>query len=120
MKYFTVYANQNQPSELKLVPEGFSWLVFILGPVGLFVQKSWIHGLILLSVCFSLIIWIHPSFFLMALVHFIVGCFAFHFQRTELQWAGWNLQTVIAAPNKKFALLRLLDKKHRLTNYINS
>lgn len=110
MKFFTVYTNPLRPSEITLVPEGFSWLAFVFGPLGLFIQKSWIHGLILLSLCFVLLVWLHPSLFIIGLVHLFVGCFAYHFQRQELIWSGWQLKTVIAGPNKKFAFLRLLDQ----------
>ncbi len=119
MKYFTVYTNQSYPTEIKLVPEGFSWIVFILGPFGLFLQKSWIHGLILLNLCFSLVIWCHPSIIIMGFIHFLIGCFAYHFQRTELKWSGWNLRTVVGAPNKKFAFLRLLDQEPNLKHTLS-
>lgn len=110
MKYFTVFINPNDSQEAKFVPEGFSWLAFILGPFGLFIQKSWIHGLILLSLCILLATWTHPSLTFILIIHFLIGCFAYHFQRKELTWSGWNLQTVIAAPNKKFAFLRFFDQ----------
>lgn len=116
MKFYTVYVNPVRPSEIRLVSEGFSWLAFILGPFGLLLQKSWIHGLILLGLCFIAFTWFHPSLFLMGLAHFLIGCFAYSFQSQELVWSGWTIKTIIAGPNKQFAFLRLLDQYPDLKN----
>ncbi|WP_271800925.1 hypothetical protein [Commensalibacter communis] len=110
MKFFTVYTNPQYPRNIKLVPNGFSWMVLVLGAIGLFIQKSWIHGLIILSLCISLKFWLHPPFVILFLIHFLLACFAYHFQRTELTLSGWKIKTIIAGRNKQAALLRLLDQ----------
>lgn len=116
MKFYTVYTSPAYPHEARLVPQGFSWLVFILGSFGLILQKSWIYGLIILSLCCVFSVWMHPTLPIILLVHFILGCFAFSLQRKELTLSGWHFKTVIAAPNKQSALLRFLDFSSDLTH----
>ncbi|MDI2090503.1 hypothetical protein [Commensalibacter oyaizuii] len=110
MNFFTVYTNPSYPDQIKLVPEGFSWLVLVLGAIGLLLQKSWIHGLIFLSIYCSLRFWLHPPFVILLIFHFGMACFAYQFKRTELQLSGWKIKTVITGKNKQSALLRLLDR----------
>lgn len=110
MKFYTVYTNPQRPQTIKLVPNGFSWIVFVLGAVGLFIQKSWIHGLIIFSLYISIRFWLSPSIFILLLIHFLLACFAYHFQRTELTLSGWKIKTIVAGRNKQTALLRLCDQ----------
>lgn len=110
MKFFTVYTNPQHPKAIKLVPNGFSWMVLALGVIGLFIQKSWIHGLIIFSLYISLRFWFTSSIFLVLFIHFILACFAYHFQRTELTLSGWKIKTVVVGRNKEAALLRLCDQ----------
>lgn len=110
MRFFTVYTNPQQPKAIKLIPNGFCWLVFILGAIGLFIQKSWIHGLIFFSVCISIHFWLSSSTTILLLIHFLLACFAYHFQRVELTLSGWKVKTIVAGRNKEAALLRLCDQ----------
>ncbi|EUK18355.1 hypothetical protein [Commensalibacter papalotli (ex Servin-Garciduenas et al. 2014)] len=118
MKFFTVYTNPQHPKTVKLVPNGFSWLVFVLGAIGLFIQKSWIHGLIIFSLCISIRFWLSPSIAILILIHFLLACFAYQFQRAELTLSGWKIKTIVAGRNKEAALLRLCDQYPDLSQKI--
>ena len=105
MQVFTVHSRAAEASPL-LLPEGFSWLALLLGPLWLLVHRLWLPalGFLVLSVALGLV---SPWFSLA--VQLLFGFEAQDIRRWALARQGWQTVGLVAAPNAEAATQRLLD-----------
>lgn len=100
-------------AEPVLVPEGFAWGAFILGPLWLALHRAWIAALV------SLAAWVLIATLLPAPARFVflggeallLGLVGFDLRRWALEQRGYLLLHVLAGRDQDEAWMRLLARR---------
>ena len=117
MKMWTAHLRPD--AEPILVPEGFSWLAMIFGPLWLAVHRAWIPAAIVLAldVIGAFLLPEPLSFVLDAGLAILVGLSAQDLRRWSIENRGYLLTHVIAAGDEAEALGRLLTGRPDLARH---
>ncbi len=117
MKMWTAHLRPD--AEPILVPEGFSWLAMIFGPLWLAVHRAWIPAAIVLAldVIGAFLLPEPLSFVLDAGLAILVGLSAHDLRRWSIENRGYLLTHVIAAGDEAEALGRLLTGRPDLARH---
>lgn len=112
-------AHLRPDTEPILVPEGFSWLALIFGPLWLAVHRAWIPAAIVLAadVMISILVPSPLSFVLDAGFTVLVGLSAQDLRRWSIENRGYLLTHVISARDEEEALGRLLTGRPDLSRH---
>ncbi len=117
MKMWTAHLRPD--AEPILVPEGFSWLALIFGPLWLAVHRAWIPAVIVLAadVVVSTLVPMPLSIVLDVGLTLLVGLSAQDLRRWSIENRGYLLTHVIAARDEAEALGRLLTGRPDLARH---
>lgn len=117
MKMWTAHLRPD--AEPILVPEGFSWLAMIFGPLWLAAHRAWIPAAIVLAldVIGAFLLPEPLSFVLDAGLAILVGLSAHDLRRWSIENRGYLLTHVIAAGDEAEALGRLLTGRPDLARH---
>ena len=116
MRIYTALLKPN--AEPVLVPEGFAWGAFILGPIWLAVHRAWVPAAISLALFILIGILIpQPARFILAMgVAVLLGLTGNDLRRWALEQRGFLLLHVLAARNLEDAFARLLTTRPDLAS----
>ncbi len=117
MKMWTAHLRPD--AEPILVPEGFSWLALIFGPLWLAAHRAWIPAVIVLAadVVVSTLVPMPLSIVLDVGLTLLVGLSAQDLRRWSIENRGYLLTHVIAARDEAEALGRLLTGRPDLARH---
>ncbi|WP_051212240.1 DUF2628 domain-containing protein [Rubritepida flocculans] len=99
----------------RLIPEGFSWLAFLFGPLWLAAHRCWAAALgAFLLTLFALVLPAPLDGPALLGLHLLLGLHSHDLRRWTLTRRGWRLAHVVLASGEEAALARALAAEPRL------
>jgi len=113
VKIYTAHARAHPGAGAVLVPERFSWLAAVFGPLWLFAGRAWIAGVLALcaEVALAALLPGGAAAVALAALHWLLGLQGQDVRRWSLERRGFTEVHVIAARDEEDALARLFDRR---------